>query len=188
VIHDVDDTLRELLVQKGAIDLDRIDIRFELPNKEWAATVTKPTINLFLYQVRENHELRDNRVTFVRNGDTGVQTRPPVRIDLSYLITAWTTDVADEHQLLGTVLTTLLQFPFVPEDVLKGSLQTQPLPLQAWIAQPDRVPNPWEFWGHVDHGMKAGLNLVLTMSVQPSPATDVPLVTQTVINLERIDS
>lgn len=186
MIQDVDETLKELLVQKGSIDLDTIDIRFELPNKEWAATVTKPTINLFLYQVLENHELRTNRGTFVRNGDTGVQTPPPVRIDLSYLITAWTTDVADEHQLLGNVLTTLLRFPLVPEDVLRGSLQTQPLPLQAWIAQPDRVPNPWEFWGHVDHGMKAGLNFVLTMSVQPNPAMDVQLATERVINLERM--
>ena len=184
MIQDVDETLKELLVRKGSVNLDMIDIRFDLPNKEWVATVTKPTINLFLYDVRENHELRQNRGTFVRSGDTGVVARPPVRIELSYLITAWTTDVADEHQLLGNVLTTLLQFPLVPEDVLKGSLQTQPLPLQAWIAQPERTPSPWEFWGHVDHGMKAGLNFVLTMALQPYPTTDVKLVTQTVINLK----
>jgi hypothetical protein len=183
VIQDVDETLKELLVQKGLVNLDTIDIRFDLPNKEWVATVTKPTINLFLYDVRENHELRQNRGTFVRSDDTGVLGRPPVRIDLSYLITAWTTDVADEHQLLGNVLTTLLQFPLVPEDVLKGALQTQPLPLQAWIAQPERTPSPWEFWGHVDHGMKAGLNFVLTMALQPYRTTDVSLVTQTVITL-----
>lgn len=184
MIQDVDDTLRELLVQKGSIDPTLVDIRFELPNKEWVATVTKPTLNLFLYDVRENRELRSAQRTLTRADDvTGTLTRAPVRMDLSYLITAWTTDVADEHQLLGGVLTTLLRFPLLPAEVLKGSLPAQPLPVQAWIAQPDRIPNPWEFWGHVDHGMKAGLNFVVTTSIVPFAGGDVRLATKTIVNV-----
>lgn len=183
MIQDVDDTLKELLVQKVPIDTTLIDIKFDMPNKDWSATVTKPTINLFLYDVRENQDLRSNQRTITRNGNTGTETRAPVRIDLRYMITAWTTDIADEHQLLGRVLSALLQFPLLPPEVLKGSMQTQPLPIQAWIAQPDRLPNPWEFWGHMDHGMKAGLNFVLTTAFQPIAPVDVELVTQTVLNV-----
>jgi hypothetical protein len=84
------------------------------------------------------------------------------------------------------VLSTLLQFPLLPPEVLKGTIQTQPLPVQTWIAQPERLPNPWEFWGHVDHGMKAGLNVVLTTALQPVPPADVQLVTQTVLNLSSL--
>jgi hypothetical protein len=109
-----------------------------------------------------------------------------VRIDLRYMITAWTTDIADEHQLLGRVLSTLLQFPLLPPDVLKGAMQSQPLPVQVWIAQPDRLPNPWEFWGHMDHGMKAGLNFVLTTAFLPIAPVDSQLVTQTVLNLSTL--
>ena len=188
MIQDVDDTLKELLVQKVKPDLTGIDIKFDMPNKEWSAAVTTPTINLFLYDVRENHELRSSERTLVRNGNTGVESRAPVRVDLSYLITVWTTDVSDEHQLLGRVLATLLQFPLLPPEVLKGSMQTQPVPLQAWIAQPERLPSPWEFWGHMDHGMKAGLNFVLTTSLEPIPPTDVQLATTTVINLKQLGS
>ena len=184
MIQDVDDTLKELLVQKVPIEHRVIDIKFDMPNKEWSAAVTKPTINLFLYDVRENHELRSSQRTITRNGNAGVERRAPVRMDLSYLITAWTTDIADEHQLLGRVLSTLLQFPLLAAEVLKGAMQTQPLPVQAWIAQPERLPNPWEFWGHMDHGMKAGLNFVLTTSFQPvPPVTGIPLVTETVVNV-----
>src|SRR5687768_4152326 len=117
MINDVDDTLKELLVLKGPIDPSAIDIRFELPNREWAAGVSKPTINLFLYDVRENHELRSNERFLARSGAVGIETRAPVRVDLAYLITAWTTDVSDEHQLLGRVLSTLLRFPVLPADV-----------------------------------------------------------------------
>ena len=184
MIQDVDDTLKELLVQMVPIDTTLIDIKFDMPNKDWSATVTKPTINLFLYDIRENQELRSSQRTITRNGNAGVETRAPVRIDLRYMITAWTTDITDEHQLLGRVLSTLLQFPLLPPTVLKGAMQTQPLPVQAWIAQPERLPNPWEFWGHMDHGMKAGLNFVLTTAFQPvPPVTGIPLVTQTVVNV-----
>src|ERR1700712_3673499 len=98
MIRDVDDTLKELLVKKMPIDpIDSIDVKFDMPNKEWSATVTKPTINLFLYDVRENRELRSNDRTITRTADnTGVVTRAPVRMVLSYLISAWTTDIADE--------------------------------------------------------------------------------------------
>jgi uncharacterized protein DUF4255 len=188
VIQDVDDTLKELLVQKVPIDPTVVDIKFDMPNKDWAATVTKPTINLFLYDVRENQLLRSSERTLTRNGANGVESTAPVRVDLSYLVSVWTTDIADEHQLLGQVLATLLRFPLLPPDVLKGSMQAQPIPPQAWIAQPDRLPNPWEFWGHMDHGMKAGLNFVLTTSVDTTPPATVQLVTQTVITLNPIGS
>ena len=92
MINDVDDTLKELLVQKTPVDLSAIDIRFERPDKEWSAGVSKPTINLFLYDLRENHELRSNQRFVARNGTTGSETRAPVRVDLIYLITAWTSE------------------------------------------------------------------------------------------------
>jgi Pvc16 N-terminal domain len=187
VIQDVDDTLKELLVQKAHISTADTDIKFEMPNQAWSAAVTKPTINLFLYDVRENHELRSNDPTITRNAPdangvmTGVVSRPPVRMDLSYLITVWIPPqapnaIADEHRLLGVLLNTLLLFPLLPDEVLKGAMQTQAFPVHAWIAQPERLPNPWEFWGHMDHGMKASLNFVLTTSWQPFATDGVVLV------------
>lgn len=183
MIQDVDSTLQALLVQKVPIDLTAIDIKFDIPTKEWSATVTRPTINLFLYDVRENHQLRNNQRTVTGSGLSGTLSTAPVRIDLYYMITAWTTDVSDEHQLLGKLLTTLLSFPVLPPEVLQGSMATQPFDLRAWIAQTDRMPNPWDFWGNVEHRMKAGLNFVLTAAVQTVPDQTVQLATQTVLNI-----
>jgi hypothetical protein len=187
VIHDVDATLKELLVQKLPLDPAAIDISFDMPSRDWAARIVKPTINLFLYDLRENHELRSNERTLVRNqaGTVGTEREAPVRLDLTYLITAWTSDVADEHQLLGRVLTTLLRFTLLPEEVLKGLLKTQPFPLRTWLAQPERTPNPWDFWGNMESRMKAGLNFVLTAAFEPQLSEDVRLVRTSIVNVHQ---
>jgi hypothetical protein len=122
----------------------------------------------------------------VRNGVVGSERQAPVRMDLTYLISAWTTDMSDEHQLLGRVLNTLLRFPLLPDAVLKGSLSTQPLPVQAWIAQPDRTPNPWDFWGNMENRLKAALNFVVTVSFEPYQAQDAPLVTTSTVNVRQL--
>jgi hypothetical protein len=184
MIHDLDDTLKELLVQKVPIDATKVDIKFEMPDKEWAKGVPKPTINLFLYDIRENHELRSNERYLSREGANGSVTRAPARVDLTYLITAWTSDVVDEHKLLGDLLKTLLRYPILPAEVLKGQIVNQSLPLRAWIAQPDRTPNVWDFWGALDGRLKAGISYVVTLAVEPFPPEAVGLVTEKVLIFE----
>ena len=186
MIQDVDDTVKELLVQKVPIDTSAIDIKFEMPTADWAAGVSRPTLSVFLYDLRENHELRNNQRYLTRSGSVASERRPPVRVDLTYLITAWTTDVADEHQLLGRVLTTLLRYPLLPDEVLKGTMQTQPLPMQAWIAQPERTPNAWDFWSSLDGRLKPGISYAVTASLEPHPAEEVDLVTQQAFKLQEI--
>jgi Pvc16 N-terminal domain len=177
MIQDLDDTLKELLVKKVPIDLAAIDIKFEMPDEEWKGKLsTKPTINLYLYDIRENHELRSNERFLTRNGTIGTETPSPVRIDFSYLITTWTKEVADEHRLLGRILKTLLQYSVLPSDVLKGEMGTQSLPLRGWVAQPEKTPNAWDFWGAIDGRVKASLNYMVTVAIQPFTPIDVKLV------------
>lgn len=185
MIHDVDETLKELLVRKVPLDPALVDIGFEMPTKDWVTGIQKPTVNLFLYDLRENLELRSNERTLERRGNLGDEQRPPVRLDITYLITAWTADVADEHQLLGDLLMTLLRYPLLPEEVLKGAMQDQPLPLRAWIAQPERTPNAWDFWGSLDGRLKAGISYVVTAAWQPYPATERALVTESIVRLRQ---
>lgn len=183
MIQDVDETLKDLLVKKAPIVLSDIDIEFKMPTRDWSAGVQKPTINLYLFDIRENHELRSNDRFVTRAGADSTQRRAPVRVDLSYMISVWTQDISDEHLLLGKILTTLLRFPLLPTDVLQGSLVTQPVPLQAWIAQPDRQPNSWDFWGHLEHRMKSGVCYVITAALEPFAVEPVDLVAATVLNV-----
>ncbi|HEY5955035.1 MAG TPA: DUF4255 domain-containing protein [Polyangiaceae bacterium] len=170
MIQDLDETIKELLVQKVPINTSAIDIKFDMPTKEWSTTITKPTINLFLYDLRENVELRSNERYWTRTGNpptSATESRAPVRLDLSYLISVWTTEISDEHRLLGRLLATLFRFHVLPTDVLQGSMQAQPLPLLACVAQPERTPNSWDVWAEFDHRLKAALSYVVTLSVDP---------------------
>ena len=195
MIKDLDRTIKKLLEQEYLIPEDRtgeIDILFKRPDKEWEQTVTKPTINIFLYDIRENLELRGNERYLTRNGDTGTETYAATRIDFTYLISVWSkaetadveTDVDEEHSILGNVLTTLLSFPILPEALLQGELTSQPQPPRAWISQPEDTPKSWEFWGGNEWRLKAGISYRVTLHVQPKPA-EVDLVTQTEIRLQQ---
>jgi uncharacterized protein DUF4255 len=182
VIQDLDDSLKALLVQEVPLDPADIAITFEMPTHEWSSKLdpNRPTINLYLYDIRENVELRASD-RFVTTTDTGSVRQPaPTRIDFAYLISAWSKDIADEHRLLGQILTALLRFPELPPEVLQGSMQTQPYPLHAWIARPERLPNPWDFWGHVENRMKSALSYILTAAIQPFATEKVKIATQTV--------
>jgi hypothetical protein len=183
MIHALDDTLKELLVRKVPLDLSLVDIVFDMPTKDWAVGIQKPTVNVFLYDLRENLDLRSNERRLERRGGLADEQRPPVRVDLTYLVTVWTAEVADEHELLGGLLGTLLRYPILPREVLKGAMQDQPLPLRAWIAQPERTPNAWDFWTSLDGRLKAGISYVVTAAWQPHPGVERTLVTQSEMRL-----
>jgi hypothetical protein len=184
MIHDLDETLRDLLVRTVPIDPTQVDIVFTMPGKDWVAAITQPTVNLFLYDIRENAELRSNERHLARSGATGVETFSPARVDLSYLVSVWTTDVGDEHRLLGDVLRALLSRPVIPQDVLKGAMTAQPFPLRAWITQSERTPNVWDFWGGLDGRLKAALSYVVTIAVETAAPVEHGLVTEKVLKFQ----
>src|SRR5579871_2335300 len=123
MINDLDKTVEELLKRELAPALlEQVGISFAAPDSDFPpATVTLPAIDLFLYDIRENLELRSTG-WIVERGDDGVTTkrRAPIRIDCSYLITAWSSESSstralDEHRLLGEVIKVLLRHPSLPE-------------------------------------------------------------------------
>ena len=191
MLKDLDDTLVELLKQKYLTPenkTDQIDIVFNRPDKIWEGGVTKLTINLFLYDIRENLQLRTNERYITRNGTSGQEIYAATRMDFTYLISVWskassTVEIEEEHEILGKVLTTLLSYPVLPPEVLKGEIAQQSQPPRAWIAQPEDTPKTWEFWGSNEWRLKAGISYRVTLHIQPKPI-DVDLVTTTEIQLK----
>lgn len=178
MIIDLDETIKQLLVQKGAFDPAEVDIGFGTPNREWSATVNKPTVNVYLYDLRENHELRATEWV-VKKDSNGIATRKknPSRIDLSYLITVWTNDIEDEHRLMWHVLQVLFRYPELPEEILSGRLVGQSYPIKASTAQPDGLfSNPADFWAALDNELKPSINYVVTLPLDPEVAFTAPVV------------
>src|SRR5215212_8510566 len=117
MIQDLDSTLAVLLARELPTELaEQVTVSFATPDDQFPpSSVTPPAIDLFLYDVRENHELRNNEWIVERNSDgTTTRQRPPVRVDCSYFVTAWASQNSpnaawDEHHLLGEVMRVLLR-------------------------------------------------------------------------------
>jgi hypothetical protein len=142
-------------------------ISFSAPDRDLIKV--KPAINFFLYDVRENMELRSNEWSLERQSNgTATRKRPAVRVECSYLITAWPSDASDwktEHRLLGAVMKILLRYPRIPEDVLQGSLQGQEPPLRTTTLRPTQLNSLGEFWQAMGGKPKAALNYTVTIAV-----------------------
>jgi len=194
MIDDLDRSLENLLKRELPPELvAQITISFATPDGQFPpASVTLPAIDLFLYDVRENRDLRDGEWRVERQSDgTAVRKAPPVRVDCSYLITAWpsdssTTRARDEHRLLGEVMKALLRHSVLPADVLEGSLQGQQPPLPASTLQPGRLQSLAEFWQALGGKPKATLSCTVTIGVETGISTAAgPPVSETVFKFRQ---
>ncbi len=191
MIKALDQTLKTLLLRDLPFTLaNQVQISFATPDNQFPPqSVTLPAIDLFLYDVRENLELRSSEVYLNRRGDgTATQERAPARVDFSYLITAWPSEsvpdaAEDEHHLLGEVMCVLLRHRTIPEEVLQGVLKKQTYPLPVTSLQPGRLQSLGEFWQALGGKPKAALNYQITLSVDVSVPEEVRLVTEKVLKI-----
>jgi len=199
MLDDLDQTLRALLKKELPPELispqsgTPVTFSFIAPDAQFPpSAVTLPVVDLFLYDVRENRELRSNERP-VQRQDNGPATyqRWPVRVDCSYLITAWpgdATSAQDEHRLLGEVMQALLRYTLLPADVLQGSLQEQEPPPRAMSLQPGHLQSVGEFWQALGGKPRAALHYTVTISVDAlQPDEAVPVVTETKLNLKQLE-
>lgn len=167
MLADLDETVRQLL--KRELDrhgFDGVDLAFEAPNKEWSASLSMPTVNLFLYDLREAKDFKPIDWEPRQQNGKRADSRPPLRLDASYAVTAWTREVQDEHRLLSQALAVLYAYPVLPDDVLAGTLANQPkdrYPLITRVAQPRGDGGP-EFWSAVGGTFKASVDFCVTVS------------------------
>ena len=189
MFQDVDATLAALIA--GELGINNVAISFAAPDNQFPpSSVALPAISFFLYDVRENTDLRTNQWESERqaNGMT-TRKRPPVRVDCSYLITAWPSDgtpnpAQDEHRLLGALMKVLLRHRAIPAQYLKGEMVGQDPPLRARIIADNQLHSLGEFWQAMGGKPKATLHYSLTLSVDVFEPMDVgPEVKTKIINI-----
>lgn len=186
----LDDTIKNLLNQEIPVKKNEIEIAFDQPNSEWSARITKPTLNVYLYEIYENRMLRGSEQLSKRQLPDGKVEihRNPVRIDLNYLITAWSKNEQDQHHLLGLVLMGLLRNPFLPEDLFAEGLPPQSLPVQLTVAQADENKNWGEFWNTLNNKYHPGLTLKVTLTIDPYRPVIASQVSNTEVRIQQSDA
>lgn len=162
MIHDVDETLRAL-IRRDALDGSSVDVVLDAPTRDWAARRNSPTVDLYLYDIREATGQRQMGEMTFRDAEGHITGRRPWprRFKLSYLVTAWTQRPEDEHRLLSAVLACFLRYDCLPGEVLAGSLAGTDA-VQVTIAVPppqDRAVS--DVWSALGGELKPSLDLVV---------------------------
>jgi hypothetical protein len=133
--------------------------------------LTTPTVDLFLYDLREASERAELTPTERRSNGQATITSPPLRLELSYSVTAWTKAVEDEHRLLSQVLAILFAHRRLPADVLEGlldggiSLSTA----ETSVGRPREEKS--DFWTSVGGPYKASIDFVVHTTVESGVST-----------------
>lgn len=186
MIRDLDNSIKKLLeLELLGVLSNVVIVLFDTPDGSF--NPSPGTVDLFLYDVRENRDLRSNDWLEQRQSNRVVTRKaPPVRVDCSYLVTAWSGDVQGEHSLLGEVMKVLLRHSTLPESVLQGSLVGQELPLPTSSLQPGRLQSWGEFWQALGGKPKAALNYTVTISVESPSQEEIPPVVDSQITFQSL--
>jgi hypothetical protein len=166
MLADLDETLRTLL--KAELErhgFEGVDIAFDAPAREWSGQLSKPTVNIFLYDLREAETLRTSEWSRIQRDGRTFEGRPPMIMECSYAVTAWTQAVEDEHRLLSQVLAIFYAYPEIPQAALNGRLAngSQQWPIKARIGQGKGEKS--DFWSAIGGQYKVSLDYVVRLSV-----------------------
>ena len=167
MIHEVDAALRQL-INGEALAGSEVEVVFDAPTKDWAARRNAPTVNLYLYDIREDLRRRERGLINQYNEDGMVTARhmPPRHVKLSYLLTAWTQRPEDEHRLLSLLLTCLLGHEALPAELLDGSLAALGLPVPLTVALPPPEDRAFaDVWTALGGELKPSLDVVVSAPI-----------------------
>lgn len=166
-IADLDDALRLLL--KRELDkrgFEGVEIAFDAPAKEWSGKLTGPTVDLFLYDLREAGDRAELTPTEVRENGIARLASPPLRLELTYAVTAWTKAVEDEHRLLSQVLAILFSYKRLPPEVIEGHADGASRLREAETSVGRPREEKADFWTSVGGQYKASVDFVVHLAVE----------------------
>ncbi|MCL1869469.1 MAG: DUF4255 domain-containing protein [Promicromonosporaceae bacterium] len=166
MITEVDAALRAV-VRSAVGD---VDVAFDAPTKDWAARRNAPTVDVYLYDLREEQKLRETGQIERRAADgTVTRTPPPRHFRLSYLVTAWTQRPEDEHRLLDAVLARLVTLDRLPPEHLAGDLAALGLPVPVASGLPPAEERGFaDVWTSLGGELRPSLDVVVRAPLAPA--------------------
>lgn len=177
MLAEIQSALQRLLYERGRINPREIDIQFEAPTREQIDKLTRPTISIFLFDLQENTDLRQSAFQTNRTNGRAERRLFPRRFDLRYMVSALTTDIADEHRLLWRTLLTLVRHPQFPPEILEPEeLRLADPPLTTRVSQTDEGQRLAGLWTALGAPLHPALYYVITAPVDLNVVIEAPLV------------
>lgn len=169
MFQDLDTTLQALLDDSTAPTfLRNADVSFETPDRNYRPA--QATVNLFLFEVKENRTVRDPQPILALVDGQYRRTLPPLRVECAYLVTTWSNQtgpvkIMEEHELLGQALAWLSRFDTIPDRYLQGTLVGQPYPPPTLVAQMEGKQTLGEFWNALGTPPRPAFTLSVTIAL-----------------------
>ncbi len=167
MIYEVDEALRAL-VRQEALRGSGVEVVFDAPTKDWASRRNTPTVDIYLYDIREDLRRRERGMINDYDSAGRVMDRrlPPRYFKLSYLITAWTQRPEDEHRLLSDILSCFLRHDAIPAELLAGPLAELALPVAITVGLPPPEDRGFaDVWSALGGELKPSLDVVIATPV-----------------------
>jgi uncharacterized protein DUF4255 len=164
----LESTLQSWLREQLPLPADVGDVSFDSPEATWGTSVTRPTVNLFLFEIARAAQ---QPLALPPRRDAGgmlVRDPPAPAVSFSYLLSAWGGGVREEHRLLGDAVRAVLRSPSLLGDPAQTGL-VAPVQLALSPPEPGRAR---DLWSGLGSRLRASMVLVATTAVtleRPQP-------------------
>jgi hypothetical protein len=178
----IDEGLERLLRKQLPLPADAGDVSFAVPSIAWSDRLSRPTINLFLYEIKPSTRPSASVVRRIDPDGRAQRRVPSPVLELNYLVSAWANSPLVEHQLLGEVVTRLSVQSTLP---MKKAVGDGASPVQL-IFGGDAENKLREVWTAAGGRLKASFSMSVVTATDAFPWTDqAPPVTEIVRGIGR---
>jgi hypothetical protein len=176
-LGDASTTLRNLIDgAMGALGFSPPPL-VELNDLSATIALSPSRVTIFLYEITEDASVRN--APMIRENVAGVDVlrRPPLPLMLRYLITAWNSDPATHHTMVGRIAQVLNDHAVVSGNDLVGSLQANNEALRIKLISPE-IEERSRVWHAIQQPYRLSLYCELrVVRVQSEPVRNANLVT-----------
>lgn len=165
----IDAGLEAFLRSTVPLGAEDVDVSFEPPDRDWSAKLNRPTVNLFLWDVRKSAGRARGGMEELEQDGKLVRRLALPRVELRYLVTAWTSDHGDERALLSGVMRAILAYNELPKVYLPEALHDLP---SVAMFMPRTGEDQVDVFKALEGQLKPGINLVVVSAVDTGVFTE----------------
>jgi len=187
MITDINDVIKNYLQDVLEHSTNEIDFGMLVPTKKFSESVVRKTVNIYLLDVKENLQQRQNEWDKKYTSDGKVEnSAPPVMLDLYYVITCYAddNDIEKEHELFIDVLRGLYRFSsFFQEHLSSDFIEVaSKMALELFPQKYIDEHLGHQFWSAIDQNARPLISIKVTIPLDISYALSSTIVKVKEIN------
>ena len=159
VLEQIDESLEAFFRATVPLSATDIDVSFEPPDREWSAKLTRPTINLFLWDIRRSATRAQSGLRVVERDGRRYNEVPPPVLEMRYVVTAWTSSHSDERALLGGLIRALLASGMIGREFLSADFDRLDPPV---LTMAKAGEDHMDVFKALEGQVKPGINMVVS--------------------------